>query len=438
MTGSSSIKAQIASIISQDGDGIAGITPLMNFALNEDEQAVKFFAKSGSAVVNQKNVGGASALHIAARKGNLEICKILVDNGADVNSSDNEGWTPLMRAAISENVDLIKLLINSGADIKKANSNGETSIIISATSECSTCLEVMLSNYSLANDAEVDFLKNQLNKAVIIAENKGDVPTQAILKEYLISGLNNSEDAKEKFTTAQRSAEDLPSPTSNDQKTSELIDNANGLGNEVKNDHKSELLKPLDDHLTVAYTDKNPNAKIFDEETNKNLPIANQDLIPIKQINKIYKFLSKKVSDVAKISSATGDGVGNDKANQQIIIADGAKVFDAKNASDGNYKRFIFMGKKIQISLSKNIPLNKDFNNQINVAKNEYFLPAESPPAINDVKHQQNYNGTTKTAAIKYKFVGKRFKLNNTNTNSDINSDGSKNIGSIGNINKTE
>ncbi len=181
------IKAQITSIISEDGDGIIGVTSLMNATINDDVEATKFFAKSGASVVNQKNVGGATALHIAARRGNLEICKILVENGANVNITDNEGWTPLMRAAIAKNSELVKFLINNGADPKKMNLIGETVIINSASSGCSDCLEQILSSANFADNFNIDALKKQIEDALVVANNKNDLPTQSILKEYLAS-----------------------------------------------------------------------------------------------------------------------------------------------------------------------------------------------------------------------------------------------------------
>ncbi len=187
------IKAQIASIISEDGDGIAGITSLMNATINDDVQAVKFFAKSGASVVNQKNVGGASALHIAARRGNSEICEILIENGADIDSSDNEGWTPLMRATLAKKPDLVRMLIDQGADPKKMNSIGETVIVNSASSRCSSCLEQILSNYNFIDNLDIDILNKQLEDAMVIASNKNDLQTQLIIKEYLDSEVNEDQ-----------------------------------------------------------------------------------------------------------------------------------------------------------------------------------------------------------------------------------------------------
>ena len=50
-------------------------------------------------------------------KNNLEMCKILINNGADVNYCDNEKLlTPLLKAAEYDSLDVAKLLLEKGAN----------------------------------------------------------------------------------------------------------------------------------------------------------------------------------------------------------------------------------------------------------------------------------------------------------------------------------
>lgn len=45
-------------------------------------------------LINVKDQDGYSALHLAVIAGNLSLAKLLLSQGADVNSADNEGHTP--------------------------------------------------------------------------------------------------------------------------------------------------------------------------------------------------------------------------------------------------------------------------------------------------------------------------------------------------------
>ncbi|MFT7098523.1 MAG: ankyrin repeat protein [Rickettsiales bacterium] len=182
---SSNIKAQIASIISEDDTGITGITSLMNAAINNDLQAVQFFSRAGSKSIDKQNIGGATALHIAARNNNTKIASTLIENGANINITDNEGWTPLMRASLSGNPSLIRILLNVGAYATKINSFGETAIIHATLSECSECLEQLFSGYDFIKNLNKTTLKDQLSKAMKIAVNKNNEQMKLIIQKYL-------------------------------------------------------------------------------------------------------------------------------------------------------------------------------------------------------------------------------------------------------------
>ena len=85
----------------------------------------------------------ATALHQAARIKDLELCKFLIANGADVNARDQRGQTPLFElfdrwAIYPANIQLaekrqaafpvLQLLLENGADVNaKANSTTSTS-----------------------------------------------------------------------------------------------------------------------------------------------------------------------------------------------------------------------------------------------------------------------------------------------------------------------
>lgn len=58
-----------------------------------------------------------NALMYASANGNLEIVKLLLDNGVAVNDVDSTGMTALMLAAEAGHLQIVILLLNNGANI---------------------------------------------------------------------------------------------------------------------------------------------------------------------------------------------------------------------------------------------------------------------------------------------------------------------------------
>lgn len=67
-----------------------------------------------------------TALHYAARCNFLNIAKILLRAGANVNATSRSGATPLHRAAYIGNSDMCKLLMAHGADVTLVDERGHT------------------------------------------------------------------------------------------------------------------------------------------------------------------------------------------------------------------------------------------------------------------------------------------------------------------------
>jgi len=64
----------------------------------------------------------------ALEKGNFEIAKFLVENGADPNAQGKHDWTALTMASEKENFEMVKFLVENGADPNVKNNSGSTKI----------------------------------------------------------------------------------------------------------------------------------------------------------------------------------------------------------------------------------------------------------------------------------------------------------------------
>jgi ankyrin repeat protein len=74
--------------------------------------------------VESEDVGGGIALHVACGWGNLELVKVLVESGSDVNKPDGDRSTPLYMAALGGNLEVVQYLVSKGASSTKNNYGG--------------------------------------------------------------------------------------------------------------------------------------------------------------------------------------------------------------------------------------------------------------------------------------------------------------------------
>ncbi len=65
-------------------------------------------------------------LHEAAAMGHLEVARLLLERGADVNAKNKHGFTPLHFAAGIGHTDVAKLLLEHGADVNAKDEHGRT------------------------------------------------------------------------------------------------------------------------------------------------------------------------------------------------------------------------------------------------------------------------------------------------------------------------
>ena len=62
---------------------------------------------------------GHVSLHVAAKGGHVEIVEMMLDLGVDVESSDLEGRSPLLTGARFGSLEVLKLLVQRGAEMNR-------------------------------------------------------------------------------------------------------------------------------------------------------------------------------------------------------------------------------------------------------------------------------------------------------------------------------
>jgi ankyrin repeat protein len=98
---------------------LAGETPLMLAAITNHLELAKLLIERGADV----NKPGWTPLHYASTRGHRELMRLLLDNEAYIDSEAEDGTTPLMMAAYGAPALAVKLLLEEGADPTLVNSS---------------------------------------------------------------------------------------------------------------------------------------------------------------------------------------------------------------------------------------------------------------------------------------------------------------------------
>jgi truncated hemoglobin YjbI len=113
-------------------------TPLYSVANecrdSEGASVVRALAKGGASVNANDGVKRCTALHMAARRGNLEVAEALLDCGADIDARDSLGDTPLRRSVNCGKTQVAALLLARGADVRSIGNKGLTPLLAARTS----------------------------------------------------------------------------------------------------------------------------------------------------------------------------------------------------------------------------------------------------------------------------------------------------------------
>ncbi|XP_033949705.1 ankyrin repeat and MYND domain-containing protein 2-like [Pseudochaenichthys georgianus] len=101
--------------------------------------------------VNCLDEYGMTPLMHAAYKGKADMCRLLLQHGANVNCNQHEyGYTALMFAGLSGRTDITSMMLDAGAETKQVNSVGRTAAQMAAFVGQHDCVTVINNFFSLA------------------------------------------------------------------------------------------------------------------------------------------------------------------------------------------------------------------------------------------------------------------------------------------------
>ncbi len=91
-----------------------------------DLKTVEQHIAAGTDLNAPDSLGGSPPLVTAAVFGKTEVAQVLIDAGADLNTSNRDGSTALYCAAFFGRVEILKALLEAGADKEIGNNFGST------------------------------------------------------------------------------------------------------------------------------------------------------------------------------------------------------------------------------------------------------------------------------------------------------------------------
>ncbi|KAG7268161.1 hypothetical protein CRUP_002165 [Coryphaenoides rupestris] len=101
--------------------------------------------------VNCLDENGMTPLMHAAYKGKADMCRLLLQHGADVNCNEHEhGYTALMFAGLSGKTDITWMMLDAGAETDVVNSVGRTAAQMAAFVGQHDCVTVINNFFSRA------------------------------------------------------------------------------------------------------------------------------------------------------------------------------------------------------------------------------------------------------------------------------------------------
>jgi ankyrin repeat protein len=122
---------------------------------------------------------GRTCLTTTVWYGQLDICRLLIDKGADIEAKDREGWTPLHWAAQRGHIEVVRLLCDHGADIEAVNFYGRRPLPMAAMSGQISIVKELFE----ARNAEINARDDDGRTALWYARVNG----YADVADYLVS-----------------------------------------------------------------------------------------------------------------------------------------------------------------------------------------------------------------------------------------------------------
>ena len=135
-------------------------------------------SSSSEVNINTRDEFGSTALIYASKFGNVEMCSLLIEKGADVNAKDSFSHTSLLEASRGGHHDVVEILLENGADVDMRDF-GETALMWASEAGYVSIVRLLIEKGS-----DVNARSNVGDTALISAVSHGQYNVAKILMDH--------------------------------------------------------------------------------------------------------------------------------------------------------------------------------------------------------------------------------------------------------------